>query len=86
MFYAIITEFSIDLGDDRTNPAKYHPFYITDNREGGFGQRPTEQQRQQRVFAGVSYDAEGFPYPTAGKQSIHLFYCYFYKGKLYYFA
>nr|XP_024216271.1 protein Skeletor, isoforms B/C [Halyomorpha halys] len=57
--------FIVEGGDDRTNPAKYHPFYITDSREGGFGQKTAEQQRQQRVFAGVSYDAEGFPYPTA---------------------
>lgn len=54
-------------GDDRTNPARYHPFYITDSKEGGYGQKSEEEQKHQRVFAGVSYDAEGYPYPTAGK-------------------
>lgn len=54
-------------GSDPTNPAKYHPFYITDSPEGGFGQKSEAEQRRQRVFAGVSYDSEGYPYPTAGK-------------------
>jgi hypothetical protein len=54
-------------GNDPTNPARYHPFYITDSSEGGFGQKNEDQQRRQRVFAGVSYDSEGYPYPTAGK-------------------
>lgn len=57
--------FIVEGGDDQTNPAKYHPFYITDSSEGGYGQKTPKQQRQQRVFAGVSQDAEGFPYPTA---------------------
>lgn len=59
--------FVVEGGNDRTNPARYHPFYITDSKEGGFGQKREDQQRRQRVFAGVSYDAEGYPYPTAGK-------------------
>ncbi|KAK6622254.1 hypothetical protein RUM44_002061 [Polyplax serrata] len=57
--------FVVEGGNDRTNPARYHPFYITDSKEGGFGQKREDQQRRQRVFAGVSYDAEGYPYPTA---------------------
>ncbi|XP_037295975.1 protein Skeletor, isoforms B/C isoform X1 [Manduca sexta] len=57
--------FFVEGGDDRTNPAKYHPFYISDSSEGGFGQKKEEDQRKQRVFAGVAYDNEGYPYPTA---------------------
>ncbi|XP_050357466.1 protein Skeletor, isoforms B/C isoform X1 [Nymphalis io] len=57
--------FLVEGGDDRTNPAKFHPFYISDSSEGGFGQKKEEEQRQQRVFAGVAYDNEGYPYPTA---------------------
>lgn len=53
-------------GKDRTNPARYHPFYITDSPEGGYGQRSAEEQRRQKVFAGVDTDKEGYPYPTAG--------------------
>ncbi|XP_041985293.1 protein Skeletor, isoforms B/C isoform X3 [Aricia agestis] len=57
--------FAVEGGDDRTNPAKFHPFYISDSSEGGFGQKKPEDQRKQRVFAGVAYDNEGYPYPTA---------------------
>lgn len=51
----------------------YHPFYITDSSEGGFGQKTMEEQKQERVFAGVAYDKFGSPHPTAGK-SMHLVY------------
>ncbi|XP_028157602.1 protein Skeletor, isoforms B/C isoform X2 [Ostrinia furnacalis] len=57
--------FIVEGGDDRTNPAKFHPFYISDSSEGGFGQKKEEERRKQRVFAGVAYDNEGYPYPTA---------------------
>lgn len=53
-------------GYDQTNSARYHPLYITDNLEGGFGQKTDAQQREQRVFAGVEFDSSGFPFPTAG--------------------
>ncbi|XP_054266957.1 protein Skeletor, isoforms B/C isoform X2 [Macrosteles quadrilineatus] len=57
--------FIVEGGNDATNPARYHPFYITDSSEGGFGQKTEEEQRRQRIFAGVRYDSEGYPYPTA---------------------
>ncbi|XP_059489504.1 protein Skeletor, isoforms B/C [Neocloeon triangulifer] len=57
--------FKVEGGFDRTNPAKYHPFYITDSSEGGFGQKTTREQLRQRVFAGVGYDSEGNPYPNS---------------------
>lgn len=44
---------------------RYHPFYITDSSEGGFGQKNEQQQMEQKVFAGVDYDSDGYPYPTA---------------------
>ncbi|KAJ4431984.1 hypothetical protein ANN_20593 [Periplaneta americana] len=55
--------FIVEGGNDRTNPARYHPFYITDSREGGFGQKSEAEQKKQRVFGGVR--SEGYPYPTA---------------------
>lgn len=58
--------FKIEGGNDRTNAAKYHPFYITDSKEGGFGKKRERDQKMQRIFAGVAYDADGYPYPTAG--------------------
>jgi len=57
----------IVAGDDQTNPAHYHPLYITDSSEGGFGQRNKSEQREQNVYAGVSYDQLGYPFPTAGQ-------------------
>lgn len=45
--------------------ARYHPFYITTSMEGGFDQKTEEEQMAQKVFAGVKYDADGYPYPTA---------------------
>jgi hypothetical protein len=60
----------VHLGNDQSNSARYHPFYITDNIEGGYGQKADAQQREQRVYAGVEFDSNGFPYPTAGNKSI----------------
>ncbi|CAL1688330.1 unnamed protein product [Lasius platythorax] len=56
--------FIVEGGNDPANPAKYHPFYITDSPEGGYGQKTEAQQMEQKVFAGVKYD-DGYPYPTA---------------------
>lgn len=57
--------FIIEGGSDSSNPARYHPFYITDSVEGGYGQKNEEERRQQKIYAGVEYDREGYPYPTA---------------------
>ncbi|XP_014230471.1 protein Skeletor, isoforms B/C isoform X2 [Trichogramma pretiosum] len=57
--------FVVEGGKDKTNPARYHPFYITDSPEGGFGQLTDSQQRRQKVYAGVEYDGNNYPYPTA---------------------
>lgn len=57
--------FYVEGGADETNPAKFHPFYITSSREGGFGQKKEVVQREERVFAGVGYDSDGYPYPEA---------------------
>ncbi|XP_076391454.1 protein Skeletor, isoforms B/C isoform X2 [Megachile rotundata] len=57
--------FIVEGGNDPEIPARYHPFYITDSPVGGFGQKTEEEQKEQKVFAGVKYDADGRPYPTA---------------------
>lgn len=57
--------FLVEGGNDKTNPARYHPFYITDSREGGFGQKSEADQKKQNVYAGVEYDADGYAIPTA---------------------
>ena len=56
--------FIVEGGNDRANPARYHPFYITSSPEGGYGQKTNAQQMEQKVYAGVSYDNDGYPYPT----------------------
>ncbi|XP_066600483.1 protein Skeletor, isoforms B/C isoform X2 [Prorops nasuta] len=58
-------KFTVEGGNDSANPARYHPLYLTDNPEGGFGQKTENQQMQEKVFAGVAYDSDGYPYPTA---------------------
>ncbi|CAG9858428.1 unnamed protein product [Phyllotreta striolata] len=56
--------FKVEGGDDSSNPARFHPFYITDSKEGGFGQKSEEERFKQKVFAGVEYDSDGYAYPT----------------------
>ncbi|XP_018374256.1 PREDICTED: protein Skeletor, isoforms B/C-like [Trachymyrmex cornetzi] len=56
--------FIVEGGDDPANPARYHPFYITDSPEGGLGQN-IEKQTEERVFAGVEYDSNGYLRATA---------------------
>ncbi|XP_006621100.1 protein Skeletor, isoforms B/C isoform X2 [Apis dorsata] len=56
--------FIVEGGNDPANPARYHPFYITTSPEGGFGQKTEDEQKAQKVFAGVKYE-DGYPYPTA---------------------
>ncbi|XP_055525662.1 protein Skeletor, isoforms B/C isoform X1 [Wyeomyia smithii] len=57
--------FVVEGGDDSTQPAKYHPFYITDSSEGGYGQLTDAQRRRETIFAGVEYDRDGYPTPIA---------------------
>jgi len=64
--------FWYQIGNDPTNSARWHPLYITDNLEGGYGQKTEAQQREQRVFAGIEFDPSGFPFPTAGNISVNI--------------
>lgn len=59
--------FIVEGGDDRSNQAKYHPFYITDNREGG-GSQETHLLNTpgHRVFAGIRFTRNGLPDPSPG--------------------
>lgn len=45
--------------------SRYHPLYITDSPEGGFGQLLSHQQKRQKVFAGVEWDENNYPKPSA---------------------
>lgn len=57
--------FIVEGGNDSTNPARYHPLYITDSPEGGYGQKNEAQQNGEKVFAGVKRNSENYPEPTA---------------------
>lgn len=59
-------KFTVEGGDKSSQPARYHPFYITDSLEGGLGQATEGEQRRQRTYAGVEIDPDGYQVPTAG--------------------
>lgn len=48
-----------------SNGIRYHPFYISDSDEGGYGQKSQLKQSRQVVYAGVKYEEDGYPRPTA---------------------
>merc|ERR1712080_43860 len=56
---------AVEGGSDPSNPARYHPLYITDSPAGGFHQKTSEERKKEKVYAGVEYKADGEPYPTA---------------------
>lgn len=39
--------------------------YITNSKEGGYGQKNAEERDKQAVFAGVDFDGDNNPFPTA---------------------
>ena len=53
--------FVIEGGNDPGQTAAYHPFYITDDPEGGYQYKSKEQRRKVRVFAGIE-ESRGWPY------------------------
>uniref|UniRef100_T1J334 DOMON domain-containing protein n=1 Tax=Strigamia maritima TaxID=126957 RepID=T1J334_STRMM len=63
--YGQTYRFYIEGGDDSTNPDKYNPFYITDDPDGGYMNKPEEQRRNYRVYAGLTTDARGYQKPSA---------------------
>lgn len=65
--------FIVEGGDKSSNPARYHPFYITDSPEGGLGQASEDEQQRTHNYAGTGKDNLGYTYPTAGKlyETVH---------------
>ena len=57
--------FEVESGNNPSNPAKYHPFYITDSKQGGYGQSYNMAPNFETIYAGVKFDTNGYPYPTA---------------------
>jgi len=42
--------FVIEGGNDKKQPAKFHPFYITDDPEGGYEFASEEKRRQVKIM------------------------------------
>ncbi|GBL86000.1 Protein Skeletor, isoforms D/E [Araneus ventricosus] len=57
--------FVVEGGNDPENPARTHPFYITDDPEGGFEHKTPAEKKKVKVFAGASVDRRGKYTPTA---------------------
>ncbi|XP_037077644.1 LOW QUALITY PROTEIN: protein Skeletor, isoforms B/C-like [Pollicipes pollicipes] len=57
--------FVVEGGLDPDRSAKFHPFYITDDAEGGYEFKSQAERANVRVFAGVSLDRNGKAQPTA---------------------
>ncbi|XP_001657668.2 protein Skeletor, isoforms B/C isoform X1 [Aedes aegypti] len=53
--YTFVTE----GGNDPETPAKYHPFYITDDSVGGYEHQDEEARKNIRIFAGVHQNRNG---------------------------
>ncbi|XP_014221309.1 protein Skeletor, isoforms B/C [Trichogramma pretiosum] len=45
--------FVVEGGDNPSNPARYHPFYITDDPVGGYQHKTPEEKANVSVYAGV---------------------------------
>ncbi|XP_058062739.1 protein Skeletor, isoforms B/C isoform X1 [Anopheles bellator] len=56
--------FVVEGGLDPNVPAKYHPFYITDDPVGGYEHQPEEDRKNIRIFAGVHRSRSGKLMPT----------------------
>eukprot|EP00096_Caligus_rogercresseyi_P009207 TRINITY_DN3088_c0_g1_i4.p1 TRINITY_DN3088_c0_g1~~TRINITY_DN3088_c0_g1_i4.p1 ORF type:complete len:687 (-),score=204.33 TRINITY_DN3088_c0_g1_i4:473-2533(-) len=56
--------FIVEGGKNSEVPAKYHPFYITDDPEGGYQYKTPEQRDKIRVFAGVEQNESGEAFPS----------------------
>jgi hypothetical protein len=56
-------------GDNPEVPARYHPFYITDDPEGSYQHKSSAQKAKVRVFAGLGVDERGGETPTATGRS-----------------
>uniref|UniRef100_T1JH62 DOMON domain-containing protein n=1 Tax=Strigamia maritima TaxID=126957 RepID=T1JH62_STRMM len=58
--------FVVEGGNDTETPARNHPFYITDDPEGGYAYKSSEEKMKVHIYAGVQEGPDG-PYPTGCK-------------------
>ena len=51
--WSLKRQFFYQGGDNPGNRNSYHPFYITDHPEGGYGLKVRAEQRLENIYAGV---------------------------------
>ncbi|KAK9502078.1 hypothetical protein O3M35_012681 [Rhynocoris fuscipes] len=56
--------FVVEGGKDPNIPAKYHPFYITDDPVGGYQHKTPEEKRKVNIYAGAELNKHGEVVPT----------------------
>lgn len=56
--------FTVEGGADPSNQAEYHPFYLTDDPEGGYMQKTAAEKARETIYAGATASGE----PTAGEE------------------
>nr|CAD7455034.1 unnamed protein product [Timema tahoe] len=56
--------FVVEGGLDPEVPARYHPFYITDDPVGGYEHKTPEERAEVRIFAGAKQTRRGDVFPT----------------------
>ena len=47
-----IYTFTVEGGDDDSNSAEYHPFYITNDPVGGYAQKTEDEKKAVQIYAG----------------------------------
>ncbi|XP_060528013.1 protein Skeletor, isoforms B/C isoform X1 [Cylas formicarius] len=63
--------FVVEGGKDPEIPAKYHPFYITDDSVGGYTYKTQEERKNVSIFAGAQTSKDGTVYPTGTGRLCH---------------
>ncbi|CAH0554432.1 unnamed protein product [Brassicogethes aeneus] len=63
--------FIAEGGDDPEVPAKYHPFYITDDSVGGYEHKSPEEKKNVTIFSGAVKDKDGNYVPTGTGRLCH---------------
>ncbi|KAF5269717.1 hypothetical protein FQA39_LY08640 [Lamprigera yunnana] len=63
--------FVVEGGSDSEIPAKYHPFYITDDPIGGYEYKTPEERAKIKIFAGVESERDGTVRPTGVGRLCH---------------
>uniref|UniRef100_T1HQW4 At5g54830-like domain-containing protein n=1 Tax=Rhodnius prolixus TaxID=13249 RepID=T1HQW4_RHOPR len=56
--------FVVEGGKDANVPAKFHPFYITDDPVGGYQYKTPEEKRKVNIYAGAELNKHGEVVPT----------------------